>query len=361
MGLSHEATSSEQYPLSRGRFLIKRNTDPRPMKITVTALLLSVLLLPTRSFAQESVLGNANAIRIAEAQQLLAHVRSDPSWKWDTVPFAILLLTEERDYLIGHPSPTADFQSEGVDPILGLDIFSRPRTEAWSLQFLATFPAVGGVPTVVVGTAEATGRSSTAWVVTLLHEHFHQIQYSSPDYYAHVDALELDGGDTSGMWMLNYAFPYEDDAVINHLGDLAETLSDTSDSGDALEHTNRILRQLKSTLTPADYRYLTFQFWQEGTARYMEHVVARLAADGYTPTDAFMELDDVTSYSTYQATLDRQLKSELSNMNVASQQRLVMYPLGASFALLLEKIDAGWMDRYFNPSLSTVRLLDEDL
>lgn len=329
--------------------------------LAVLAFLMGTSLLPTRSFAQESVLGEANAIRIAEAYQLLSHVRSAPSWKWNDVPFAILLLTEDRDFLIGHPSPTDDFRSEGVDPIIGKEIFSRPRTQAWSLQFLATFPAVGGLSTVVVGTAEATGRSSTAWVVTLLHEHFHQIQNAHPDYFTNVANLELDGGDTSGMWMLNYAFPYENDAVVGHLNELAQTLSGTSDPEDAVERVVASLRQLKSSLKPADYRYLTFQFWQEGTARYMEHVVIRRAMTGYTPTEAYLGLDDAQPYAAYLLDFDRQLRTGLKNIDVPNQRRIVMYPLGASLALLLEQVQPGWMAGYFNPSLSTVALLDGDL
>ena len=274
------------------------------------------------------------------------------------MPFAILLLTEERDFLVGHPYPSDDFVSEGVDPVLGLEVFSRPRTEAWSLQFLATFPAVNGLPTVVVGTAEATGRTSTSWVVTLLHEHFHQIQYARSDYQANVAALDLDGGDTSGMWMLNYPFPYTDQDVKTALTSLADALKDPAvRKNDVVD----ILHDLKRVLSPADFRYLTFQFWQEGTSRYMEHVVARMASSGYRPTQAYRDLDDAVSYSDHADRLDEQLESELENIDVAAQGRLVMYPLGAAIGLLLERENPDWTAGYFNQELSTMQLLDMDL
>ena len=308
--------------------------------------------------ARQSVLGDANAVRIAEANHLLRYLQGTDEWDWDHVPFAILLLTEEKDYLVGHPYPSDDFVSEGIDPVIGMEVFSRPRTEAWSLQFLATFPAVNGLPTVVVGTAEATGRSSTSWVVTLLHEHFHQIQYGWSNYQDNVAALDLDGGDTSGMWMLNYPFPYGEQEVVSHLGHLAESLAEDRIDRPRVQASLSILKTL---LSEADYRYLTFQFWQEGTARYMEHVVARMASSGYVPTEAFQELDDAVSYSEHAQRLDAQLQSELENIDVAAQGRLVMYPLGAAIGMLLERENPEWTAGYFNQELSTLRLLDKDL
>src|SRR2546426_10031760 len=56
---------------------------------------------------------------------------------------------------------------------------------------LATFPAVTGVTTIVIGEPTNTGKTSTEWVLTVLHEHFHQLEYSHPGYYAGVDSLRL--------------------------------------------------------------------------------------------------------------------------------------------------------------------------
>ena len=70
-------------------------------------------------------------------------------------------------------------------------IFAR-RTQ--QINFLATFPAVGGVSTVVIGQAENTfKKTSVPWVVTILHEHFHQLQMSQPTYYKEVDAIKFIG------------------------------------------------------------------------------------------------------------------------------------------------------------------------
>ena len=104
----------------------------------------------------------------------------------ERTPFAILVVNDSAEYLLGHPSPTSDFGSIGLDSVLKLEISVRPRIYAPTL--LATFPAVGGLPTIVVGTARHTGKSSSDWVLTLLHEHFHQWQYTLADYYRRVES-----------------------------------------------------------------------------------------------------------------------------------------------------------------------------
>ena len=153
----------------------------------------------------------ADRVRLAEAFRLAAAV-GDRVWPgWSEAPFAVLLVTPEREFLLCHSRPSADFSRVGYDSLLGTEVFVRPRV--FPTTFLATVPAVGGVPTIVVGQPANTGQASTRWVLTVLHEHFHQLQYSRPGYDAGVAALGLARGDSTGMWMLNYAFPYESAAV----------------------------------------------------------------------------------------------------------------------------------------------------
>ena len=123
--------------------------------------LVSVLLLVCSvklAAAQTSCLARADAIRIAEAFSLAEYVGDEVWGGWQAAPFAILLITPENDFLINHPYPTDDFQLEGVDDILGLEVFSRP-SGTYSPQLLATFPAVAGVSTIVVGQAKMTVRA----------------------------------------------------------------------------------------------------------------------------------------------------------------------------------------------------------
>ncbi|MBK8552388.1 MAG: hypothetical protein IPL53_15500 [Ignavibacteria bacterium] len=150
-------------------------------------------------------------IRIKEALRIFEE-SGDSVWKdWDRAPFAIILVTNKNEYLMNHSDPTQDFKPIGFDSVIGSEIYTRPRR--FSNNFLATFPAVNGISTIVVGLPENTSRTSLDWIITILHEHFHQLQGTHPDYYARVEALDLAGDDKSGMWMLNYNFPYKDSAV----------------------------------------------------------------------------------------------------------------------------------------------------
>jgi hypothetical protein len=57
-----------------------------------------------------------------------------------------------------------------------------------------------GPPSVVViGRAEATRKNSTTWVLTALHEHFHQYKAANAKYYSEVKQPGLSGGDQTGM------------------------------------------------------------------------------------------------------------------------------------------------------------------
>ena len=154
---------------------------------------------PAANLAEEARLSADDRTRLAEVFRLAAFV-GDSLWSgWTRAPFAVLLVTADKEFLLRHPAPTTDFARIGYDSLLATDVYVRPRTVSTGL--LATYPAVGGISTIVVGQPQATQRTSTAWVLTLLHEHFHQLQSSQPGYYAGVDSLGLARGDNSGMWM----------------------------------------------------------------------------------------------------------------------------------------------------------------
>ena len=57
-----------------------------------------------------------------------------------------------------------------------------------------------------------------------MHEHFHQLQYAQPGYYQAVAALGLSHGDQTGMWILNYPFPYTSASVTKSFAALRDQL-----------------------------------------------------------------------------------------------------------------------------------------
>lgn len=261
------------------------------------------------------------------------------------------MVTPEREFLVRHPKPSSDFVLSGYDPMLKSNVYSRKRV--FQKDFLATFPAVGGVSTIVAGQAENTSaKTSTPWVVTLLHEHFHQLQDSRPGMNEDVEALNLTRGDKTGMWMLNYPFPYESPAVGKQVSALSKLLAEAIESGRSnfavrLGAYLEARQQLEKMLSADDYKYLSFQLWKEGIARYTEYHVAKLAAASYKPSNEFENLKD---YTPLQETADSLLKNivgELRTLPLANYKRVAFYYLGAGEGLLLDRVNPSWRPRYF--------------
>lgn len=305
-------------------------------------------------FAQTLIaqtLSNQDRIRIAEAYRL-GEVFSEKIWKgWNKAPFAILLVTPENEFLINHSNPTQDFMQIGYDKLLKSNVLWRKRVFNQSL--LATFPAVNGISTIVVGQAENTFvKTSAPWTVTLLHEHFHQFQTSQPKYYEEVNALNLANGDTSGMWMLNYAFPYSEkkvkskfEALTKMLAELIENPSKKVSKAKLDKYLNA-RKDFQNLLKLDDYKYLSFQVWQEGVARYTEYQVAKSAAQGYQPNQEFRNLPDWSRFQTVADNLFTQIINDLKTLNLEKYQRSAFYPFGAGEALLLDKVNPKWKSSY---------------
>lgn len=318
-------------------------------------LALAVLLVAATGAQQAPAprrLPEDSRIRLAETRRL-ARAIEDRVWKgWAAAPFAVLLVTDSVEFLVWHPRPSADFQSLGYDSLLGSEVLARPRQ--YPPTYLATFPAVGGVPTIVAGQPATTGKSSSEWVLTLMHEHFHQLQNSQPRYYAAVDSLQLSHGDQTGMWMLNYAFPYDSAPIQRAFAGLSQALTAAlaDPSRAALQRYAAARRAVRAALGPEDTRYMDFQLWQEGVARYTEYACARAAARGYTPSAPFAALPDFISYADAATRLRGQVESELSRPDLGAKRRVLFYPLGAATALLLEKTVPRWKDQYFSHLLT---------
>jgi hypothetical protein len=299
-------------------------------------------------------------VRLAEAMRLAEDLRDDLWPGWERTTLGMLLVTDSTEFLVGNPQPSADFSRQGYDTLLKREVWTRPRQ--FSPVLLATFPAVSGVPTIVIGSAEHTGKSSTAWVLTLLHEHFHQWQYSQPGYYAGVARLNLAHGDTTGRWMLDYAFPYDSAPVQQAMRRLATALGQALDAppsakAKALKAVLGVRETLRGCLTAADYRYFEFQLWQEGVARFIEYAAARAAAESGGPSAAFRSLSDYEPYSRAGAGAYRGVRRELEQLALGRQGRVAFYSLGAAMALLLEETRPDWKRAYADRPFALAALL----
>jgi hypothetical protein len=323
------------------------------MKFIQSAVALSFLILSfvLNATAQEKPnLPEVDRVRLAEAFNLAEKLGDDLWAGWTKAPFAVLLVTPEREFLIRHPRPSEDFRSLGYDARLKSNVYYRDRK--FDTHLLATFPAVGGISTIVIGQAENTAsKTSTPWVITLLHEHFHQLQDSQPNFFKDTEALNLSGGDQTGMWMLNYPFPYTSPPVGQQVRLLCrllvEALNEKTHSLAKLAAYLEARDALKKLLSADDYKYLSFQLWKEGIARYTEDRVAHWAVTNYHPTREFRELKDFTTFSAAAAQVRAGIINELSTLKLEEYQRVAFYPLGAAEGLLLDRADPNWRRHYF--------------
>lgn len=325
----------------------------RRIKTTSSGLLLLILFSAQAVLAQDKPsVAYVDRVRLAEAFRI-GETLGNRIWAgWNKAPFAVLLVTPDQEFLIRHPRPSPDFILVGHDPLLKSNVYYRKRTQP--INFAATFPAVGGIPTIVIGQAENTSaKTSTAWVVIALHEHFHQLQYSQPGYYGDVNALGLSRGDQTGMWMLNYPFPYDWHEMKEHFSHLSALLADALQAkGKATFATkfSAYLKQrneLEKTLSPDDYRYFSFQMWQEGIARYTEYHIAKLAAARHQPTKAFRSLKDYKPFAERAEEIKSGILNELTTGELADYKRVKFYALGAGEGLLLDRLNPRWRQRYF--------------
>ena len=320
--------------------------------------LIAILLLVLVASAQTPPpqLPADDGIRIREFYRLAAQVQ-DKIWpNWSTVPAPLILVTKETEFLTHHGSPPPEFKK------IADDFYVRPRQHPLGLQ--ATFPAFGPPAVIVIGEPRNTqSKTSTPWLVTVMHEHFHQLQYGQPGYYQAVEALGLARGEKSGMWMLNYPFPYDKPEVAQEFARLRNLLLAAVSEADRKKFT-ALARQYTAErkkffalVSADDHKYFSFQLWQEGIARYTQVKAAEAAAE-YQPTAEFAALADYEPFSAYAARARKETLDELKQADLAKMKREAVYSFGGAEGLLLDRINPKWKEEYFKELLSTDGLFD---
>src|SRR5579883_598552 len=125
------------------------NLRRKKMKIKLTAFVALLLCVHSVMAQQKPSIPDIDRTRIAEAYRLSEAV-GDRIWEgWSKIPFAVILITPDYEFLIRHPQPSKDFVSLGYDALLKSEVYFRKRVFPTSL--LATFPAINGsmTPTIV--------------------------------------------------------------------------------------------------------------------------------------------------------------------------------------------------------------------
>jgi hypothetical protein len=193
------------------------------------ALLLLAAAVPAAGPPSADSAHNDSLRRYAAIRHFVG-AHADELWPGlGAAPFDILLVGTADERLYCRDSKPEGFSAVGPDPITECATASRPRTSL-PAGLLAAMPVFGTPSTIVMGTQHATGRSDADWTRTILHEHFHQWQDALPGYYPRIAALGLSGGDQTGMWMLNFPFPYSKRRTVTAFNAAARALGSAVDA-----------------------------------------------------------------------------------------------------------------------------------
>jgi hypothetical protein len=293
--------------------------------VRIHGVLITLVLTGVVPVSAQQPIPPATVSAIAAATRLMDQVAKKVWPGWESAPTQLLLVTDSTEFFLQRPRT-------------GEVTWRRPRI--FSPTFLATFPAVGGVPTIVIGTPERTGLPPDRWILTVQHEHFHQFEYTRPDYYTRLAALGLAHGDTTGMWALNFPFPYDSLSIQIGVRQWAVALHEALLAPDATRaaataRARAAKRALDAMLAPDDRKYLDFQLWQEGVPRWIELAMARAGARNGLVSDSTLAWQE-----------DR-IVTTLTKVDLGRQHREVVYALGAAVAELLERGGKDWKGRYF--------------
>jgi hypothetical protein len=251
--------------------------------------------------------------------------------------FGFLLVTDSEETLLCRDEAPAGFVSSGLDKATQCKAFTRARSGLPG-TLLAAMPLFGPPSVIVMGTPQTTGRTEAAWVRTILHEHFHQWQYELADYFSRIRALDLQGGDETGMWILNYDFPYGDAGVVAAFDQASRRLAEavaargTPRFGSAFDSYLDARHALAERAGERNWRYFDFQLWQEGAARWTEIRLGK-----WYPRQDVRD----SAARLEQATLD-----ELGTQKLSEKKREAVYAYGAAEAMLLQACWPEWRAAY---------------
>ena len=301
---------------------------------------------------------------LREAFQLANSVGNQVWPGWARVPKTVVIIEDEHEFLLNAPD---DWEiAGGFEPVeqtfLGRPIYRRNRTLPRALR--AAFP-VAGLPAAVVGAWRSREESPNEWAITLVHEWFHVMQMVSGDADK-VEALQLGQG-TYPSLQLDYPFIYGDADIDHAIHLLGSSLYDFWSRSRTMpravqrkflaETSWAALQNLETIISlkygSGAYNYFRYQTWKEGVARYTQVQVSLLAADledtgRFRRQPGFATLTGAMSYG--------RLWEEVTHTNywlirtsLGSEggSPTSFYGIGHGLAELLDAVNPGWKERYF--------------
>ncbi len=289
------------------------------------------------------------SIRIAEFYSFSRDFGEDVWPAWNSASLAMLYIADQYEFLIGHANPPTDFSHscdlKGVGKVWG-------RARQFDKGLLASFPVFDQVPLIVIGSSENTRKPSTDWLQIVVHEHFHQMQYSIPGYYPATLKLRP-ANSTDGSWMLNFDFPYSNPEVVSDfktLGKLLLKATRTKDKKDILAYL-KFKKTMRNRLGEENYKYFEFQAWQEGVARHAQIRALKVMVRNKFSQE-FQALPDYEAPDNILSREESLISETLANLDLAEKKRAAFYAVGAAEAELLHFLNPSWQSRYFEHLLT---------
>lgn len=291
---------------------------------------------------------------IADAQAI---VRNEGDLLWpglSQAPLPTLLIGPEHETLFCGLH-TSGFSVIGFDPITKCTMQVRARQLPVDLSAATD---LGNVSVIHMGLPDALEATPADWIVTYLHEAFHQYQSTLPGYVSALDGVRARLGEAGDQWVLEYLFPYADPKV------KAEFAAMTLSAGQFLSAENdeqaqaairsyvEARNRARNAMSHDDWLYYEFQVGQEGVARWTELKFS--AAGGNARADiAAIGKDRTGGLAASLGAIDRQ------GLNM--WKRSSFYVLGAIEASMLERMRPQWQQEYATNPFAMGSMLNASL
>lgn len=275
---------------------------------------------------------------------------------WHGVPRQTRYLSNGYEYIICAEGQHQGFKDLGINESLGCRVIVRKSDQ--KAEKLKTITFDHEIPTVQIAAPSRRNKLWMPWVIAWLHEHTHQWQMSLPHYDVNLAALGLTPIDNPSdvSWMTNYPFPY-DDPQINDLFEQQKTalfkLFDSLKKGAAPLQVRKNVKKYLKTKTAFqkqagdyNYRYASFQAWQEGVARYTEYKTLEKAIYMALKQPGTFPVKTIKSLAKYAEYKIKAIKEDVANSSLSKNQREAFYAIGAMEALILDKLSPNWRQTY---------------
>ncbi|WP_299122365.1 hypothetical protein [uncultured Tenacibaculum sp.] len=106
-----------------------------------------------------------------------------------------------------------------------------------------------------------------------------------------------------------------------------------------------------------DYKYISFQWYQEGIARYTEYAFLRLLQD-FEPSKEVLNLKDFVAYEVYLKEFYTRHLENVKKMKLSKEKRITVYDIGFAEALVIEHVNKDWKDKYLIEKFDLKKLYD---